>query len=606
MKKQLLFIFVLVFSYTTASLKAQEKNPEMEAFLKKIDGASLEELEKELEEGITGLKAFMGFFEGPDEEPKTFTSEDERFSEPFRIDTSLVKLATQQFENIGFAQTFKEDKSQLKFQKIGDDYWSKAYLSEGLEEWFTPKKIHFKDGTAVVNGIENNKISFFFDEDWGDIKVIDSVEIEYNIRYTKSYDSLKIDKKTKKLNYKQGIVKVEKLEKNHLYITITDAFADGFYLKALNGDGKPLDQYSSSFSPTSDNTSGDTFKEMLGILEEVQGKLKKDKFKDVEQLKKYLIQKVSKIEETKDTDGVSHKKFYFNGNIDSVMLYFETEEGSQTIPFIVTNNSDFRNIHLNQTNEHLIFMDAMAKEIFRIDARPLERFGEHFFFEDDTYYYLNTQAKNLDKMEAVRVFETINGLVFIQQTTENGFLAFDANLKQLSELEFPYAWSVNKEYVHAIGSDKENYAIDSKGTIKKIEGVDEIGDLSEGLLLAKLNGKYGFIDASGKSIVPCIYKDVELFSEGLAVVMNEEGQYGFVNKKGEIILPLVYNRANSFENGIALVSENESYLLIDKLGKVLVKTNSNGYSINGSGVNKTYRFDDKKYDAFAKLIPAKD
>jgi len=71
-----------------------------------------------------------------------------------------------------------------------------------------------------------------------------------------------------------------------------------------------------------------------------------------------------------------------------------------------------------------------------------------------------------------------------------------------------------------------------------------------------------------------------------------------------IALPLIYNRANSFENGIAFVSEGNEYQLIDKTGKVIVKnSDSSGYSISGRGIQKTYRFGDKKYDAFGKLIP---
>ncbi len=583
-------------------MQAQDINPEMEAFLERIDGASLEELEKELDEGIEGIKAFMGFFDAPGEEPKMITDEEERLTEPFRIDTSVVKVMTQQFENMGFLQTFKENKSHLKFDKIDDDYWNQADLSESMEEWFVPRKIYYRNSTPVMSGIENNKISFFWEEDWGDIKVIDSIEIDYNIRYTKAYDSLQLTKKTKKLNYKQGVVKVKKIEKNHLYITISDAYADGMYLRAFNKDGKPLGQNSSSFSPTADDSAGDTMAAMLSLLEDVQGRLKKDKFNDVEELKKYLIKNVSKIEGGKDTDGVNHRKYFFRGNIDTIMLYFQTEEGFQTVPFTATNNGLFRKILLNQTKEHLIFMDEDAKEIFRIDERPLERIGNRFFMEDETYFYLNIADKRLNKMEAVNVYETSNGHVFIQQNLEHGFIAHDVNLKKLSDLEFSNVWYVNKEYAHALSHDKEVYTIDSVGNIKKVEGVDEIVIQSEGLTMVRSNEKYGFMDVSGKVIVPCTYADAEAFSEGLAIIKNDEGQYGFVDKTGEIILPLVYNRANSFENGIALVSKGDGYLLINKTGKVIVKTDSNGYFINGTGVQKTYQLGDKKYDAFGKLI----
>lgn len=604
MKKRVLSLSVILFSILSP-LKAQETTPQIDAFLQKIEGASLEELEKELDEGIDGLKAFMGFFTSPEEDIKTFTTEEERFSEPFNIDTSMVHIATNQYDHIGFVQTFKEQKSHLKFQNIVDDYWSSLSLPEGMEEWFTPKKIYFKDGTSSTEGISDNKISFFWEEEWlEELKVIDSIEIDYHINYTTAYDSLDLHKKTKKLHYKTGEVKVKKLEKNHLYITISDDYANGFYLRALNREGKPLSESSSSFSPTSDKASSDVMTEMISLLEDILGKLKKGKFKDTEAVKKYLVKKFSKIEEKKDTDGVRHLKFYFNGNIDSLMLYFETEESSQTVPFIAVNDDDFRKILLGRTKEHLIFMDELANELFRIDERPLERIGDRFFFENDTYFYLNTVTKSLDSMQAVQLFEATNGLVFIQKKEENGFMVHDAHLKQFSTIEFSNVRSIDEQYAHALDFKKEHYAVDAQGKIKKIEGVTEIGNLSEGLLIAKSNEQYGFINAAGEIAIPFAYREVELFKEGLALVANEEGRYGFIDKKGKIVLPMVYERAYSFENGIALVSAENGYQLINPSGTVVVNSEYKyGYAINGRGIQKTYQFGDKTYDAFGNFIP---
>ena len=66
------------------------------------------------------------------------------------------------------------------------------------------------------------------------------------------------------------------------------------------------------------------------------------------------------------------------------------------------------------------------------------------------------------------------------------------------------------------------------------------------------NSKYGFINTKGEEIVPCIYDDVEKFSEGLAVVKRKE-KYGFINTKGEEVIPCQYDRARSFSDGFAVV-----------------------------------------------------
>jgi len=376
MKNKLLFILFLALNCTATALQAQEISPEMEAFIARMDGANLEELEKELDEGIEGLRAFAGFFESSGTEIKDYTKEEERFEEPFKIDTSVVAKALHQFDNIGFIQTFSENKVLVKFRKIGNDYWNTEWMGEGMEEKFIPKTIFYSDGTSISEGISENKLSFFFENPWGNIAVIDSIQIDYNIRYTAAYDSLELSKKTKKIKYKDGLIKIEKLEKNYVYLTVSDKYSDRLNIRALNSDGKILNQNSSSFGPMPDNKSKDGFEEILGLLEEVQTKLKADKFKDTESLKKYLLKKVDKIESVKDKDRVYHLKYYFEGNIENLRLYIETEEKSKTVSFTAINDNEFKNILLKQTEEHIIFMDALANELFRVDRRSLERIGE--------------------------------------------------------------------------------------------------------------------------------------------------------------------------------------------------------------------------------------
>ncbi len=576
----------------------------MAEYLNRMDGATLEEIEKDLTEGIQGLKALTGFFEARSEERiKEYTKEEELFGAPFKLDTSSLQLVTNQFENMGFFQTFKENKSYLKFQEIGDRFWNKAQIPEEMDEWYSVKKIHYKDGTSISQGISDHKISFFWEEEWGDLKVIDRVELAYNLQYIQAYDSLTISKSTKTLKYKDGKVDVKKVDKNHLYITVSDAYAQQIHVRALNKEGKTLSRNSYSFSPTVEKNSANEFDLILKTLEDVLAKLKAKKFKDSESLNTYLLKKINKVKPPKDNDGVVHMKFYFEGNVESVQLYIKTEEGLKTIPFTATNNNPYNEILLKETKEEITFMDAEAKTLFSIPTRNLEQVGNRIFRDDQTFYFLNVSAKSLDSIEAVSISETSNGLLFIQQKIDDDFLVFDAtNLKQLSDKQFYEVWNVDKEYTHAMDTNNINYTIDRTGTVKKIEGITEIGNVYEGLLIAKFKDKFGFIEPSGKIVVPTIYSDANHFQEGLAVVKNEEQQYGYVDMEGNVVLPLHYRVANSFENGIALVNYKDEYQLIDKDGNVIVSVKSNGYSITGSGLNKVYDFFDKKYNAFGKLI----
>ena len=63
-----------------------------------------------------------------------------------------------------------------------------------------------------------------------------------------------------------------------------------------------------------------------------------------------------------------------------------------------------------------------------------------------------------------------------------------------------------------------------------------------GLYRVKKDGKWGFIDKTGKVVIPLVYDDVGYFTEGLCWVRKrdhdtEEYKYGFIDKKGVSLFP---------------------------------------------------------------------
>jgi len=64
--------------------------------------------------------------------------------------------------------------------------------------------------------------------------------------------------------------------------------------------------------------------------------------------------------------------------------------------------------------------------------------------------------------------------------------------------------------------------------------------LSEGLIIYKIDKKYGFLNLKGKVIIEAIYDEVVSFNEGLAKV-KLNNKYGYINTKGQIIIPIEYD-----------------------------------------------------------------
>ncbi len=85
----------------------------------------------------------------------------------------------------------------------------------------------------------------------------------------------------------------------------------------------------------------------------------------------------------------------------------------------------------------------------------------------------------------------------------------------------------------------------------------------------RLGGKWGFVDKSGKEVVPCRYDEVRYFLYGLAAVQLG-GKWGFVDKSGKEVVPCRYDEVRDFLEGLAAVQLGGKWGFVDKSGKEVV------------------------------------
>ena len=82
--------------------------------------------------------------------------------------------------------------------------------------------------------------------------------------------------------------------------------------------------------------------------------------------------------------------------------------------------------------------------------------------------------------------------------------------------------------------------------------------------------KYGFIDKTGKEVIPFKYRTAYSFSEGLAPVSEDDKTFGYIDKSEKVVIPFKFKKAYPFENGKARVQdENGNWRKIDKTGKFI-------------------------------------
>src|SRR5258708_7148845 len=70
------------------------------------------------------------------------------------------------------------------------------------------------------------------------------------------------------------------------------------------------------------------------------------------------------------------------------------------------------------------------------------------------------------------------------------------------------------------------------------------------------NGRWGYLDNTGKIVIKPQFYWAEEFSEGLAAFENDDGDYGYVNETGKIIIEPIFDNWTSFSEGLAAVSKD--------------------------------------------------
>ena len=96
-----------------------------------------------------------------------------------------------------------------------------------------------------------------------------------------------------------------------------------------------------------------------------------------------------------------------------------------------------------------------------------------------------------------------------------------------------------------------------------------VGPFFEGLAWVDLGDTYGFIDKTGV-VIPGKYLGVGNFSEGLAPVAMEKDKWGYIDQTGKEVIPCAYDDVFGFSEGLALAVKDGKGGYIDKTGKEVI------------------------------------
>lgn len=198
---------------------------------------------------------------------------------------------------------------------------------------------------------------------------------------------------------------------------------------------------------------------------------------------------------------------------------------------------------INSTNKTLVDFVFGRMEAFTADKKM-------FCFKDNNWGIYDSTGKLLHKFDCDELIYT-EGLVLLNKINKKNF----------------------NEYAFADTAGK---------LIVPFNKYSNCGSFSNGLAMVynetepsyKSSKNYkksvGFIDITGKEIIPLQFEDGLSFYQGMASV-KKNGKWGCINTTGKVIIDFMYDELVIFDDGYALVTLNGNEFYIDTTGKKLLQ-----------------------------------
>lgn len=158
-----------------------------------------------------------------------------------------------------------------------------------------------------------------------------------------------------------------------------------------------------------------------------------------------------------------------------------------------------------------------------------------------------------------------------------GFIDATGKFRIPAEYNSAGEFSDGVAYVYRWTGDRRvNGIVDPSGKFTELPTNDYEVTFYEGLARVQTGtGErlYGFIDRTGREVIPRRFYDAGPFSEGLAWVAEWKDRkllYGFIDRTGSYVIPLQFtSQPRDFHNGYAWAPGEFVYGMIDRTGKMV-------------------------------------
>jgi WG containing repeat len=205
--------------------------------------------------------------------------------------------------------------------------------------------------------------------------------------------------------------------------------------------------------------------------------------------------------------------------------------------------------------------------------------------------YERNEESLIFSVEGVKIYQGVQADVWLPyqgfhiyiKTKERGFF-LDSSSGTISESALESVFGAEGDYaIGYMGNQLVTYHIPSRVVRAVIQDSPEAWPIQHGRIAVRRTGRWGFVDLDGVEIVPCKYRAVRHFSEGIASVQMDDLTWQYIKTSGEIVTTPPLEDVGDFSEGVATCSYRGVHHLMDSSGR-MVPADGDGSELSNSGL----------------------
>lgn len=177
----------------------------------------------------------------------------------------------------------------------------------------------------------------------------------------------------------------------------------------------------------------------------------------------------------------------------------------------------------------------------------------------NTQSAMQSAGQKIQRYDSIGHFGSAN-LALVRYQNRYGFINRDSIL--VVPIQYDDVYSIITEAIPGSSYDEFIKAYDLKWNWSWDKGQ---------LMSVSKNGKWGYLNESGKEVVPVIYDDVResiVFKDRNLIGVGNDEKYGFVDWNGSVVIPLEYEYVSRFYNGAFGTNVNSDMVPVVRNGKM--------------------------------------